>query len=156
MCAGHSLGGAVAQLCALRLLHDLPPYLVEQGRVKCISFAAPPVGNSALANTVSYKGWSGLFYNLALPGMNDAMVGKHNISARIPCCACPEDTIPHSGDCSPVASRRGCGAAPDGDAKQCQSASSSCRSHAHAVLREQSCEQPPGSSRRRGSCRKSR
>ncbi|KAK9909436.1 hypothetical protein WJX75_002253 [Coccomyxa subellipsoidea] len=64
---GHSLGGAVAQLCALRLLHDLPPYLVEQGRVKCISFAAPPVGNSALANTVSYKGWSGLFYNLALP-----------------------------------------------------------------------------------------
>ncbi|BDA42442.1 probable protein EDS1L at N-terminal half [Coccomyxa sp. Obi] len=64
---GHSLGGAVAQLCALRLLRDLPPVLAAQGRVKCVSFAAPPLGNSALANTVARKGWNGLFYNLALP-----------------------------------------------------------------------------------------
>lgn len=59
----------MAQLCALRLLRDLPPHVAEHGSVKCISFAAPPLGNSALANTVSYKGWSSLFYNLALPGV---------------------------------------------------------------------------------------
>ena len=59
----------MAQLCALRLLRDLPPVVAERGRVKCVSFAAPPLGNSALANTVARKGWSGLFYNLALPGI---------------------------------------------------------------------------------------
>lgn len=58
----------MAQLCALRLLRDLPPALAGQGRVRCVSFAAPPLGNSALANTVARKGWSSLFYNLSLPG----------------------------------------------------------------------------------------
>lgn len=65
LCAGHSLGGAVAKLCTLRLLrHGVP----DAARVKCVSFAAPPLGNAALADLIARSGWNGNFYNLTLPG----------------------------------------------------------------------------------------
>ena len=63
---GHSLGGAVAQLCTLRLLHllgALPP-----AALRCVSFGAPAVGNAALAEHVTRQGWDSRFLSIALPG----------------------------------------------------------------------------------------
>lgn len=51
--AGHSLGGAVATLCTVRLLDALPADL--HPTVSCIGFAVPPVGNAQLvALSVAY------------------------------------------------------------------------------------------------------
>ena len=66
--AGHSLGGAVAKLCTLRLLYQLDSREAAQGHVKCVAFAAPALGNAALAALVAQQGWSHAFYNLTLPG----------------------------------------------------------------------------------------
>ncbi|KAL4423258.1 hypothetical protein ABPG77_004527 [Micractinium sp. CCAP 211/92] len=60
------MGGAVAQLCTLRLLRALqsrPP--VEQ--LRCIVFGAPAIGNAALAAHVQREGWSAHFTSIALP-----------------------------------------------------------------------------------------
>lgn len=67
--AGHSLGGAVAKLCTLRLLHQLDSREAAHGHVKCVAFAAPALGNAALATLVLQQGWSHAFYNLTLPGV---------------------------------------------------------------------------------------
>ena len=66
--AGHSLGGAIAQLCALDLLHSLPEK--EAAEVACVSFAAPAIGNAALAHLVERRGWQAQFSNYLLPGMS--------------------------------------------------------------------------------------
>lgn len=61
------MGGAVAQLCTLRLLRALqsrPP--VEQ--LRCIVFGSPAIGNAALAAHVQREGWSAHFTSIALPG----------------------------------------------------------------------------------------
>jgi predicted lipase len=63
---GHSLGGAVAKLCTLRLLRKLPEWPPPQ--LRCICFAAPAVGNSALAKAVEEAGWDSFFKTYALPG----------------------------------------------------------------------------------------
>ena len=52
--AGHSLGGAVATLCALRLLDALPTE--AHAAVSAVAFAAPPVGNAALAEAAAAAG----------------------------------------------------------------------------------------------------
>ncbi|GFR43454.1 hypothetical protein Agub_g4537 [Astrephomene gubernaculifera] len=62
---GHSLGGAVAKLCTLRLLRELPDW--PRPRVRCISFATPAVGNAALAEMVENAGWAGHFATYYLP-----------------------------------------------------------------------------------------
>lgn len=67
--AGHSLGGAVAKLCTLRLLHQLDSREAARGHVKCVAFAAPALGNAALATLVLQQDWSHAFYNLTLPGV---------------------------------------------------------------------------------------
>lgn len=64
---GHSLGGAVAMLCTIRLLQHLPRS--QQDNVKCIGFATPPVGNGALAELVRQAGWDRCIQNIMLPGM---------------------------------------------------------------------------------------
>ncbi|KAK9835148.1 hypothetical protein WJX81_001104 [Elliptochloris bilobata] len=64
---GHSLGGAVAKLCALRLLRQLPPAAASAGRVRCVAFGAPALGNAALAALVAARRWDRLFYSLTLP-----------------------------------------------------------------------------------------
>ena len=63
--AGHSLGGAVAQLCALDLLQQA----CSAAGITCISFAAPVVGNPALAVYTQRRGWDASFINYLLPGM---------------------------------------------------------------------------------------
>ena len=67
--AGHSLGGAVALLCMLRLLHSssLPP---GAAGLRCICFGTPAVGDAALAAAVADAGWQDhiLFYTLAGEG----------------------------------------------------------------------------------------
>ena len=64
--AGHSLGGAVAQLCALDLLQaagaGAPP------DVSCVGFATPAVGNAALAAHIAARGWDRRFVTYLLPG----------------------------------------------------------------------------------------
>eukprot|EP00798_Chlamydomonas_sp_ICE-L_P000105 gene105-5516_t len=62
---GHSLGGAVAKLCALQLLRELPQWSAP--RLSCVCFATPAVGNSALANHVVSAGWAPYFKTFVLP-----------------------------------------------------------------------------------------
>ena len=66
ICTGHSLGGAVAELCTLDLLHsflgDSPP------DVNAIGFATPAVGNEALAKYVRRQGWQSRLRTYLLPG----------------------------------------------------------------------------------------
>ncbi|KAL4853938.1 hypothetical protein ACK3TF_005174 [Chlorella vulgaris] len=62
---GHSLGGAVATLCAVRLLDALPQELHHT--VSCIGFAVPPVGNTALAEAAAVYGWEQRITNYTLP-----------------------------------------------------------------------------------------
>ncbi|KAL4436737.1 hypothetical protein ABPG75_003876 [Micractinium tetrahymenae] len=63
---GHSMGGAVAQLCTLRLLRTLrSPPPAEQ--LRCIAFGAPAIGNAALAGHVQQQGWGAHFMSIALP-----------------------------------------------------------------------------------------
>ena len=64
--AGHSLGGAVATLCAIRLLSQLPARLHHM--VAAVGFATPPVGNSALAEEVAAASWADRIVNYTLPG----------------------------------------------------------------------------------------
>jgi hypothetical protein len=85
--AGHSLGGAVAQLCALDLLHgpasDQPcegpcpdpalDLLHAAGRartpaVAAIGWATPAVGNATLAELVAARGWGARLVTFLLPG----------------------------------------------------------------------------------------
>jgi len=85
--AGHSLGGAVAQLCALDLLHgpasDQPcegpypdpaldlPHAAAGARppaVAAIGWATPAVGNAALAELVAARGWGARLVTFLLPG----------------------------------------------------------------------------------------
>lgn len=64
--AGHSMGGAVASLCALILLARLPAEL--HASVAAIGFATPPLGNEALQDVVAAHGWdAGKLRNYRLP-----------------------------------------------------------------------------------------
>ena len=58
----------MAKLCTLRMLHQLDASEAARGHIKCVAFAAPALGNAALARLVQQQGWSDAFYNLALPG----------------------------------------------------------------------------------------
>lgn len=63
--AGHSLGGAVALLCALRLLQGLSG---SAPSLQCICFGTPAIGNAALAAVVAEYGWESHILNFILPG----------------------------------------------------------------------------------------
>ncbi|MDZ7932856.1 MAG: hypothetical protein U5N21_23585 [Rhodococcus sp. (in: high G+C Gram-positive bacteria)] len=59
---GHSLGGALATLATVRMLEeDLPAF---QGKVGCVTFGAPLVGNSALSTKVRRQGWTRHFLHI--------------------------------------------------------------------------------------------
>ncbi|KAK9832529.1 hypothetical protein WJX81_006107 [Elliptochloris bilobata] len=62
---GHSLGGAVAALTTLRLLRQLPAGAAAD--VRCVSFAAPAIGNARLQAYVREQGWDRHFSNLLVP-----------------------------------------------------------------------------------------
>ncbi|MEW5314731.1 MAG: hypothetical protein WDW38_006203 [Sanguina aurantia] len=62
---GHSLGGAVAKLCTLRMLRELPSWPAPT--LGCVCFATPAVGNSALAELVESAGWASHFKTYYLP-----------------------------------------------------------------------------------------
>lgn len=64
---GHSLGGAVAQLCTLRLLNQLPKG--SKPALRCMTFACPAVGNPSLSSYVQASGWVPFFQNLLIPGV---------------------------------------------------------------------------------------
>jgi len=64
---GHSLGGAVAVLCTLRLLRELGS-LGKLGHVRCITFGMPGVGSAALAEHVRQQNWDTCFISYATPG----------------------------------------------------------------------------------------
>lgn len=57
----------MAQLCALRLLQQLPSS--EAGNVSVITFASPAVGNQALARAVQQAGWQDNFRSFLMPGL---------------------------------------------------------------------------------------
>lgn len=78
--AGHSLGGAVAALCALRLLHsgtgpDLPT-------VSCIGFGTPPLGNRALAGLIKRRTWDKHIRHIRLAGMSHRLGGWSRLRHR--------------------------------------------------------------------------
>ena len=67
---GHSLGGAVAAVSAVRLLLALRALPGERGGtaaddalpvLRVVSFAQPPVGDAALRHLVRSAGWEGVF-----------------------------------------------------------------------------------------------
>lgn len=62
---GHSMGGAVAKLCALKLLTQLPATLHHT--VSAVGFATPPLGNAAVAAAVAERGWDARLKNIMLP-----------------------------------------------------------------------------------------
>ncbi|DBA88587.1 TPA: hypothetical protein ACH3X1_004236 [Trebouxia sp. C0004] len=62
---GHSLGGAIALLCTLDLLHSLGDE--PNPSVTCVGFATPAVGNAALAEYVKNKGWQKYITNYLVP-----------------------------------------------------------------------------------------
>ncbi len=62
-------GGAVAKLCTLSLLRELPDTPTPH-QLRCIAFATPAVGNSALARLVDTAGWSPYFSTFYLPEDN--------------------------------------------------------------------------------------
>ena len=66
--AGHSLGGAIALLCTLDLLHSLEDE--SHPSVTCVGFATPAVGNAALAEYVKEKGWQKYITNYLVPGQS--------------------------------------------------------------------------------------
>eukprot|EP00892_Ulva_mutabilis_P003885 jgi/Ulvmu1/1869/UM012_0025.1 len=61
---GHSLGGAVATLCTLRLLGMDPE---AASHIHCITFACVAIGNPEVMRMVHANGWSHLFQNFILP-----------------------------------------------------------------------------------------
>jgi Lipase (class 3) len=61
----HSLGGAVATLCTLRLLRQLP--LRDDYPLRCIAFATPSIGNAALSALVAERHWDAYLSNFLLP-----------------------------------------------------------------------------------------
>ena len=61
-----SLTGTVLGAPSLRLQQQLPEK--EAGNVSVIAFAAPAVGNVALARSVKEAGWADCFVNFLLPG----------------------------------------------------------------------------------------
>ncbi|GBF91817.1 hypothetical protein Rsub_04922 [Raphidocelis subcapitata] len=74
---GHSLGGAVATLCAVTLLRESQTDGGAPGRgggggggdpgIRCIAFAAPPCANDALAAEAAAAGWDRYISNYVLP-----------------------------------------------------------------------------------------
>lgn len=77
--AGHSLGAAVAMLCALRL-HAQFPHPDGRHGIRCYTFGAPAIGNKALASWVSSAGFREDFHNFILPG---GCIAALDISAAI-------------------------------------------------------------------------
>ena len=64
--SGHSLGGAVATLCAIKLLRQFPAAVKLP--LRCICFAMPAIGNHELASSVQQAGWDRYLSNYLLPG----------------------------------------------------------------------------------------
>jgi hypothetical protein len=80
---GHSLGGAVAMLSAVTLLRSSArgrtssgggsssgggaAVAAEDPQIRCVTFAAPPVANEALAAEVAAAGWDRYISNFVLP-----------------------------------------------------------------------------------------
>ena len=67
---GHSLGGAVALLCTLDLLHSLGPE--AKPKLACVGFATPAVGNAALVEHAKTNGWDSYVTNYLVPGVCSA------------------------------------------------------------------------------------
>eukprot|EP00887_Chlorella_sp_A99_P005865 scaffold1.g5865.t1 len=117
---GHSLGGAVAQLCTLRLLQALPPD--RHASVACFSFATPALGNTALAELVQGAGWGRRIHNFVNRRGGTARCSEFNdpipglLSLRRPddaagSGACPSDGAAEqaaagSGDAGGIATAR--------------------------------------------------
>ena len=64
---GHSLGGAVAALAAVTLLAEADEDDAAGETLRCIAFASPPVGNSAMRRVLCQRGWDGAFTNVCVP-----------------------------------------------------------------------------------------
>jgi hypothetical protein len=62
---GHSMGGAIAHLCTLRLLSQLPEDLHHT--VRSIGFATPLLGEAAVAEAITQKGWHKALKNYLVP-----------------------------------------------------------------------------------------
>lgn len=55
----------MATLCTLRLLRQLP--LRDDYPLRCVAFATPSIGNSALATLVAERHWDAYLSNFLLP-----------------------------------------------------------------------------------------
>ncbi|XP_059433557.1 lipase-like PAD4 [Corylus avellana] len=72
---GHGIGGAIASLCALWLLCNLPAVSSPSPtQVLCITFGSPLLGNASLSRAVLRERWGGNFCHV---------VSKHDIMPRL-------------------------------------------------------------------------
>ncbi len=63
----HACAGAIAVLCTLRLLRELGDFDGSDS-ICCFTFGMPAIGNAALADHVSLRGWHRCFSSFVLPG----------------------------------------------------------------------------------------
>ena len=107
LAAGHSLGGAVALLCTLRLLQGLAG---STPSLQCICFGTPAIGNAALAAVVAEYGWESHILNFVLPGARFiALRDRHSCKLHLQntelppkglwLCLCPVALDMHDNEC---------------------------------------------------------
>jgi hypothetical protein len=63
---GHSLGGALAALCVVRLLDSLKSDDVDLSRIRCVTFGCPGVCDTSLASYVDRQGWGDVIQNVVV------------------------------------------------------------------------------------------
>ncbi len=73
---GHSLGGSVAEICVLDLLHGSAKG--AEPDIRAIGFATPAIGNQALADYVVKNGWQGYLTSYLLPGKHLSSYSRAN------------------------------------------------------------------------------
>lgn len=61
---GHSLGGAIAQLVAIRMMADLQVDSLAQNNIACVTFGAPFVGDGRFRRSMESRNWSSRIVNV--------------------------------------------------------------------------------------------
>ncbi|CAN0917494.1 Lipase-like PAD4 [Linum grandiflorum] len=71
---GHSVGGAIASLCAIWLLSSLESNALLHSSILCITFGSPLLGNESLSRAILTQRWAGNFCHV---------VSSHDIMPRL-------------------------------------------------------------------------
>ena len=89
----------MAALTTLRLLRQLPPGAAAD--VRCVSFAAPAIGNARLQAYVRERGWERHFSNLLVPGAGRVIAQGHAQDVAL-CSGAPVVAEVDACSCTPL------------------------------------------------------